>query len=1361
MGVSTLKEMLHDVLGDQPHQVERFASLYLRHQDDMPTFWSNLEAELGKATTQRLRLDGQLGYLTLNHAPLIRSLHHAEQKKPLTSTLDLARRGYYEAGKWLSLLDGTIPPHIPGETDAEKREKYAELLAAQVRLAFPTAVIAERVQHGDIPIPKAHGAAKGVYSFLAKHQGQFEIGVEPVERYLARHGLQEQEPVVTQIKRLQRVYQITPNDQALAELLKPEHELDSAYAITRCHDQESFVRTFGEALGEETARQTYAKAVQVHGAVLNIATSYLTARIAPPLGALPLGVNQPARVLDASPAAPRDGSSGVIAYPTLEDLFGSMDYCPCDECRSILSPAAYLVDLLHFIDHPPSPKSSFRNPQEVLFQRRPDLQYLALTCENTNVKLPYIDLVNETLEYCAFHGFSLFGYQGHDTDGSVSSDELMANPQFVEDNVYGMLKWEKFPLQLPFHRPLELLRLHFQKFGVKLQDAIPVLTPTGLIIPSWWNILIEEIGFSRQEYTLLIDSSIELQILYGYARNQSEDDVISHFSSIQNFSRGLGISYDDLIAILQTRFINPHAVLIPSLRRLGVPFKTLHALKDGSMKDEEQFKALLPADLDARKYGGSDVKDLQAVVKWVKNDTNYARITKIIVIDVPVDATDPNSVVSLKFCFCDPATSKLHKIDFVRLMRFIRLWKKLGLTIAQTDDIITALYPLANLPTGDDEKDLESLDAGFKVLLKRIGFLLQVMRRLNADRDLAPLLACWTPIGTTGEHSLYAKMFLTPTVLSQDPAFADDGYGNILQDETQLLLDHAPALCAAFSLRDTEFTQITTALGFKASPPSPPPTPPTPLTLENISAIYRHGWLARTLRLSLVEFLHLTRFTGLDPFAPLDPATEEPSEPPALRLIRLLQALKAASLKPEQALYLIWNEDISGKSAPPNSTITSLARTVRADCAAIETEFSISDDPTGDITKSRMALVYDTATTNFFFSLLDNTVETVVAYPNPAYPNPQLSPAQSILDAASKHLSYNDLRQQLTYTGVLDASTLAKIHNAIQSEGDCAALHKAVDDISAANHTLVDTFFKTYPDLLTLYQDYVASNEPLQKKQTALLRALLHGFKVKRKWVQALVTITAAAGTDPIFASAILDDSTVVHASHARTSMPAVQDVIEIEIPGLAKKYFPGKPDHKAWSGYLNVPQNGLYNLRLTAIDHPGNVVSLVIDGATVQMHDDGGGIWTTINSISLTASKLSAISIDIAIAPDELNLMWESKGLDWQIVPGMYLYSDVLVNQIRTVYLRFLKATSLARTLSLTANEIAYLASHSDFFIQNEGWLNRLAGFWQPRPCDQLCFARHPGVDVRLCAHQERAFTERRAPPRHSTESDGHAPEQ
>ena len=34
----------------------------------------------------------------------------------------------------------------------------------------------------------------------------------------------------------------------------------------------------------------------------------------------------------------------------MEALFGSLDFCECDHCRSVLSPAAYLVDILKFTD---------------------------------------------------------------------------------------------------------------------------------------------------------------------------------------------------------------------------------------------------------------------------------------------------------------------------------------------------------------------------------------------------------------------------------------------------------------------------------------------------------------------------------------------------------------------------------------------------------------------------------------------------------------------------------------------------------------------------------------------------------------------------------------------------------------------------------------------------------------------------------------------------------------------------------------------------------------------------------------------------------------------------------------------------
>jgi hypothetical protein len=85
--------------------------------------------------------------------------------------------------------------------------------------------------------------------------------------------------------------------------------------------------------------------------------------------------------------------------------------------------------------------------------------------------LPYIDVVNETLEYFIANdtqSLSLNGFVGHDTDGAESAD-LLASPQFVLDQAYTILRGEYFPAPLPFHQPLEMLRRCFNRFDIPLE----------------------------------------------------------------------------------------------------------------------------------------------------------------------------------------------------------------------------------------------------------------------------------------------------------------------------------------------------------------------------------------------------------------------------------------------------------------------------------------------------------------------------------------------------------------------------------------------------------------------------------------------------------------------------------------------------------------------------------------------------------------------------------------------------------------------------------------------------------------------------------------------------------------------------
>ncbi|HEY3132260.1 MAG TPA: neuraminidase-like domain-containing protein [Acidobacteriota bacterium] len=1345
-GVSSLQELLASSnLNDA--QQQQFASIYAANRTDVRALWSAVGTALGQGTAARLQLDGKLAFLTMNNAPLMQALHGVAGAQGLSDPVQLARAGFHRAEKWGALLNANIPlpNEIPGDTPEAKRTNYAELLAAQVRLSYPTAAVAEMVKSGDLPVD----APAQVNAFLTKHQGKFEIGVHPVEQFIARNNIQVAPETVDQIKRLQRVYQITPSDQAMAGLLK--RGIDAAYHVVR-FEKETFVERFAPDLGgAHQAALVYDKSQQVHNATLNIAISYLTAKNGVALGTSPMvlgtaGLSNGGQVLRPAPSGPTADNPDVIAYPTLESLFGSMDFCACDHCRSVLSPAAYLVDLLHFIDRDPA-ETGKENPQAVLLERRPDIQHLPLTCENTNTPLPYIDVVNETLEYFIANSvqeLSLKEYTGHDTSG-VASEDLMASPQFVMDTAYTILRNQRFPTPLPFHQPLENLRRYFDKLEAPLPWAMERLRKTddlerGTNPYGWRDILMENIGLSREEHEILTDSAaVPLRRMYGFATGTADADVIAALSNAKLFARRAGISNDELVSLLRTRFINPNGDLIPKLERLGVPFATLKGLHDGTITDAE-FDALLPTGagtLDPAQYGG----DIKA---WVKKPDNFSRIMAIITLADPSSGSEPYDFDRLELRHArpseDPAdtSTRLNSVEYVRLLRFIRLWRKTGWTIEQTDAAICALYrqdlaPLA--PQGIDT--IAKLDAGFLTLVPRLGIVVRVIKALNLkpDRDLLPLLACWSNICTYGDHSLYGRMFLNPSILKQDSVFADDGFGNFLKDPTKRLADHADALRAAFHISAEEFDRIFAALGFGGA---------TPLTLSNITAIYRRGWLARKLRLSVRELLLLASLTGLDPFG-----LPDPTHPAMLRLIELVQAMKDRSLKSAAALYLIWNQDLSGKSRPDAVRVSEFARTLRGDFASIDDQFAVTEDPAGDIARTRMALVYGRETADAFFVLLENAVVLDIPY---THTTSALKPAIAAIDA---NLVYDDFRHRLSHMGLLPATS----RDALKAvSGVTAAFRSAVDTLFARGEDLRGSFLARHPELEPLYDAFVASTDPPEKKRSALLAAFRPELAGRRKREQALQRLSASASVDISLAQNLLDPEMAPYPLHAaeHTDQPALNDVIALETPGLAAQFFfrdtatgvadvtvpaaanldyskagpdslpknptPGGAISGIWQGRVETPEAGYYNIVIEA--DAGATVSLTFAGAA-QTLTQNGAIRRNANPLQLKGGTLYDIKLTVEKVKERLSIQWETPKRPREVIPGRYLYPPTILAPFNDAYIRFLKTTSLAAALRLTGNEIAHFATDSDYQVNGDGWLNALAVSGDPMPSTAAALLR------------------------------------
>lgn len=376
--------------------------------------------------------------------------------------------------------------------------------------------------------------------------------------------------------------------------------------------------------------------------------------------------------------------------------------------------------------------------------------------------------------------------------------------------------------------------------------------------------------------------------------------------------------------------------------------------------------------------------------------------------------------------------------------------------------------------------------------------------------------------------------------------------------------------------------------------------------------------------------------------------------------------------------------------------------------------------------------MYGNEATDLFFGLLENTFVTAVEYDHG-----QSTLGQPILDAAPGRIAYDDFRKRLSYSGVL-ATTARDALKAVPGVAQC--FEDAVDDLYAENQKVVGPFFARYPELLPLYDAYIASAEPVEARRTALLEAFLPELKRRRKRQQALQSIGAVSEADIGLASGLLDDATVLHAA-GDAGRPGLDDLTALETAGLAAQFFysaaavgnadltrhaeanlgytasgtntlppnataPGAAISGVWSGYLEAPENGFYNVRI-ATDATA-AVALTLNGNTVAVAQNGG-TWENTEPIELRAGTLYAVSLTVENVRNDLAVRWQTEGRGWELIPGVYLYSATLVDHLLHAYIRFLKAAALTAALKLTAAEIVHFAADANYQVGGEGWLNYL----------------------------------------------------
>ncbi len=887
-------------------QQDRFDALFSAHTGDADALWQKAR-EAGLPADQ-LQLTAQLGALTLNSARLVESLREEiGSTAGLTGALVGGR--LYRAATWEARLQALaggeervlarlIPTAYVADSVAERLQQYAADLAYAVRRSYPMQVLAAELRAGDLPVgtPPIGSPEDTPVATLADDLSQvleaaaaqeFRLGLQPLDRFLREHAgmlfsnLTEARTaaVTAELKTLYRQYQMTASDVGLVALRRAN--LHSAYDVSAL-PQRLFVARHGDAFPTRAeAVLTWQRAQQISATTLHVVTlaKQLDANRSLPALALPEQQVATAR------------ADLIAQYPTLETLFGSLDFCACQHCRSVLSPAAYLVDLLKFLDDA-SAADGKRAPYDVLTARRPDLPQMPLTCENTNTELPYIDIVIELLErHLLQHAGLAVPAEAWDTGDALSAD-LIAEPQNLLPAAYDLLLREaRYPLAAPFDLWLATARAFTGHFEVpfwqllealRLSDLLDPATGYGRAAVAW-----ERLGLGPAERALLTTpaSLAAWPTLFGYA---DAPTAAGELISARTLARRLGVSYHELTALLQTRFVNPTGDL---------------GLRD-------------PPDADP--------------CSWEHTQVRHGD-------DTPAGA-----------------------VDFTLLNLLVRLWRRLGWSLAELDAALVAC-----LPTDPDPRTLPTLGPalGSAVLgLSRLAHLGDLLGAGRAGRTTLPVL--WAPL--SDDH--YAALFLTGPTAMRNPVFQGTP-GAYLTAPELWLRDHRETVQGALRLRAEEVDAILADAGMAPAD--------APLNLATISLLQRHGLLARLLAIGVADLIALKDLSGIDPFRPLPagPIGEvdaDQVQAHSIRFVELALALRAGGLSIADLDYLVRHRfdpvgPFRAAAAPP----LALMQTLAAQVARIRAEHAVPDDAltfTDDRLARSLGLVLEAAVVTAFLA---------------------------------------------------------------------------------------------------------------------------------------------------------------------------------------------------------------------------------------------------------------------------------------------------------------------------------------------------------------------------------------------------------
>ena len=566
VGKATLGELL--TVAELPQDKhDAFARALASNDQSMRNFWRMLakgDSGLTQAEASNVQRTLELGAFVKNHVPLVQPLLDRFTQGEYTTLSDLARLSLAD---WTHLVDQVgPPPNIQPAGASQPAEVYAKVIYTRVTRAYPTAALSSRIA-ADALVPAAEQQPLTRFFENNRSLDLIKTNVatyveQDPEKALAGISPADQPVVLDSVKRFQRVLRTVPDVAPAQALLRSG--IDSATQIATMGQQQFFTRAVAAGLTKVEANRVYRTAAQRYANVVSTVIQFNRDFI----GIWPKAIGSIANLDDPT-------QNAVARDQSLATLFGSQDYCAIDDCTSVLSPAAYLCDLLLWLRGHSLP-GPFATALDALDARRPDIRHLLLNCPNTDVALPYIDLVNELLEDAVAPPGSTAWRQTTQT-----SAELRAAPEYVNTAAYDALKIASYPHSLPYDKPLDELRTYLSQSGISLWQLRQALLPLHGVTPAELaSVAAERFAIDPHEQDLITTPNFVPAATAWNTTNPSAD-----LTPVESFLHAASISYEQLLELLEVVWV----------RDGGAPI-TLQGVSDAC---DLSVESLAPAPLDA------------------------------------------------------------------------------------------------------------------------------------------------------------------------------------------------------------------------------------------------------------------------------------------------------------------------------------------------------------------------------------------------------------------------------------------------------------------------------------------------------------------------------------------------------------------------------------------------------------------------------------------------------------------------------------------------------------------------------------------------------------------------------------------